>query len=521
MELIGRPQSKMRRCRHGRRRRCMSTKVVRGAAAFSAVLVGAFGPSQSQSQTAAVGQPALLGPGLLADPRDPPRFRDVDVEQAIADANRFRADATGGGSVSPGDAPSGTVRRKSSRRAGRRAQVAEPIPPQEDPPPEEDPPAPEADAYAPTGIKAGKFLLKPALEVTTGYDSNPTRLPGAKGSAVIIAAPELAVRSQFDRHELNADLRAAYVEATAVPAARQPAVDARVYGRYDVSDQTAINGEARYNLDVGVPTILGVVGQAGRLPLVNAFGATAGVTNRLDPVEISFRASLDRVVFQDTPLAGGLAIANQDRNLIQYGAQTRVTYALTPQFRPFISAGVDRRAHDQPSDFNGFRRDSTGIAVEVGAAVALPGKLAGEAAVGYLTRKTADPLLPSLGGFIADASLAYLPTPDTTVLFVAKSQAIESAAPGNSGVLRRDAMVEVDQQFGLQLTGMLRAGYGRDLFAGIARANNRYFVGVGIVYKVSRVLQLRADIQQEWLRSNVPINNVTATVATVGARVQY
>jgi hypothetical protein len=172
-------------------------------------------------------------------------------------------------------------------------------------------------------------------------------------------------------------------------------------------------------------------------------------------------------------------------------------------------------------DFNGFRRDSTGMAVEVGATLLLPGKLAGDVAIGYLTRIYADPLLPNVGGFIADASLTYLPTEKTTVLLVAKSQALEGAVGRNSGVLRREVMIEVDQQLGPQLTGSLRSGFGRDVFAGTARADNRYFIGGGIVYRFSRWLQFRIDLQQEWLRSNIPMSNVTATVVTLGARAQY
>lgn len=514
MALIGRPKSKARRRARARGRRQISVfaRVAR-AVAFLIGPVVALTPSTSQSQTAAVGQPALLDPGLFADPRDPPGFKDIDVEQAIADANRFRTDMTSDGSGSPGDPSSGRVRRKN----GRRAPAAEPTPPLQ----EDGTPAPEADVYETTEIKAGNFLFKPALEVSAGYDSNPTRLPGGNGSPVIIFAPELAVRSQFDRHQLNADLRASFTQATAVPAARQPTADIRVDGRYDLTDKTAINGEARYNLDVGVAATLGVIGQVAKPRLVNTFGGTVGATHKFDPLEVSFGASLDRVVFQDTPLTGGPVIAIRDRNLIQYGAQARATYALTPEFRPFVSVGADRRTHDQPVDFNGFRRDSTGMAVEVGATLLLPGKLAGDVAIGYLTRKYADPLLPNVGGFIADANLAYLPTEKTTVLLVARSQAIEGAVDRNSGVLRRDGMIEVDQQFGPQLTGSLRSGFGRDVFAGTARADNRYFIGAGIIYKFSRWLQFSIDLQQEWLRSNIPMSNVTATVVTLGARAQY
>jgi hypothetical protein len=50
------------------------------------------------------------------------------------------------------------------------------------------------DPYQPIGMKVGNFLLKPALELSTGYDSNPTRTPGGRGSPVVVVAPELQVQ---------------------------------------------------------------------------------------------------------------------------------------------------------------------------------------------------------------------------------------------------------------------------------------------------------------------------------------
>ena len=42
-----------------------------------------------------------------------------------------------------------------------------------------------------------------------------------------------------------------------------------------------------------------------------------------------------------------------------------------------------------------------------------------------------------------------------------------------------------------------------------------------MLYKFSRLLQLRTSIRHEETRSNVKENNLSATVVQVGARVQY
>jgi len=213
-------------------------------------------------------------------------------------------------------------------------------------------------------------------------------------------------------------------------------------------------------------------------------------------------------------------LTGQAANFTDYTGHTRVAYAVTPEFSPFVDVRVDRRIHDLPVDINGFRRDSNGIASEVGAQLAFGKTLVGEVALGYLTRNYADPALAKVAGFIADATLTYQPRQGTQVIGVVKSQAVETIIPATSGVLRRDALVLVSQDFGERFTGTVTAGYGHDQFFGLGRRDDRYIIGAGLTYKVSQLLQLKAELQQELTRSN-QIADVNATIVTVGARVQY
>jgi len=130
-------------------------------------------------------------------------------------------------------------------------------------------------------------------------------------------------------------------------------------------------------------------------------------------------------------------------------------------------------------------------------------------------------MLRPVSGFIADANLMYQFTRETTLQFGAKSQVAEIAEAGISGVLKRDVTVELDHQFQPWLVGTLMTGYGADVFVGSTRVDNRYFVDLGMLYKVSRLLQLKANLRQEMTRSNVMENNFNATIVSVGARVQY
>jgi hypothetical protein len=333
----------------------------------------------------------------------------------------------------------------------------------------------------------------------------------------------VSVRSQFDRHQLNADVRAAYVDDTQANLISHPTVDARINGRYDLADTTALNGEGHFILDADDPGTARFTGRFTKIPLVSTVGASGGVTQKFDPFEVSVKGAVDHIQFQNVGLTDGQILSNQDRNFNQYAVQSRVSYALNDQYHPFVDVAVDRRVHEQQVDMLGFRRDSTGTAVEGGVTFALTDKLTGDAAIGYLVRQYQDAMLKPVSGFIADANLMYQINPENTLQLGAKSQVAEIAEPGISGVLKRDVSLEYDHQFEPWLIGTVMTGYGADVFVGSAqgRVDNRYFVDFGMLYKVSRLLQLQAHLRQEMTKSNVKENNLDATVVTVGARVQY
>jgi hypothetical protein len=379
----------------------------------------------------------------------------------------------------------------------------------------------EEDPYEAIGFTTGSFLLKPALQVTSGYDSNPQRTSGGTGSPVVVVAPELLVRSQFERHQLNADLLAAYTDEAKLNAFSHPTINAKVNGRYDVSDDAHADAETHYLLDADDPGTARFIGRFTKIPLVTTAGGIAGFTQKFEPFEVSVKGAFDHVQFQDAPVIGGQIVTNKDRAFDQYGVQSRVTYELTPEYMPFIDVTFDRRAHDLPVDINGFRRDSSGMTVEGGVTLGITDTLTGDAAVGYLVRRYDDAALPNVGGVIGDAMVTWQATKATSVQFGAKAQAAESTDAGVTSVFRRDLTVEVDHDILPQLAGMFATGYGQDYFVGSTRIDKRYFAQLMLTYKLSRLLQFNGTLRQEWTTSSMAGNNVAASVATVGVRAQY
>jgi hypothetical protein len=374
--------------------------------------------------------------------------------------------------------------------------------------------SPAAENYDQTGFTVGSFLYKPAVEIWGGYNSNPGRQATAVGSAAVIVAPELAIRSQFERHQLNADLRYAYNENTAQQALSHPTAEAKINGRYDLGDSTRLIGEGRF-LDDAL-----VTAGFNQQPRATTLGATAGIAQQFGSAEIALKGSYDRIQFSNAVLGNNQILNTQDRNYRQPGAQLRVSYALSPAFSPFIDLSLDRREHDMKTDFNGMQRDSKGIAGRGGVALNV-GSLSGDVSVGYLTRRFDAPNMQNVSGWIADATLAWAANPTTTFVLVARSQASETPAANIFGILSRDVILQVDHQFEPWLAGTLRSGYGQDQFVGTTRIDNRFFVAGGGVYKISHTLHLKSEVRAEWTRSNMAVNDILAIVGLIGVRLQY
>jgi hypothetical protein len=207
-------------------------------------------------------------------------------------------------------------------------------------------------------------------------------------------------------------------------------------------------------------------------------------------------------------------------NFDQYGSQFRASYELTPGVKPFAQIDVDTRRYDLPIDAGGERRDSDGIAGRAGTTFELSRILTGEFALGYLVRRYEDPTLEDLRGLIVDGSLVWRATGLTTATFLAKTSANESTLAGVSGVLTRDFGLQVDHAFRRWLIGTLKLGVGFDDYVGSIREDQRYVAGAALNYKLTRTWQVKGEFRQEWLKSNIPANDYTASIAMVGLRWQ-
>jgi hypothetical protein len=389
------------------------------------------------------------------------------------------------------------------------------------------------DPFGAVGDYAGSFLVKSAVEVSAGYDTNPGRTAVPKGLPFWVVAPEFLAVSDWERHALVADLRGSFtgyggslpptidgaISSAPIDVSR-PNFNGHIDGRLDVTEDTHILAETRLLLSTDNPGSPNIQAGLARYPVYTTFGGTLGIDQNFNRLEVAAGGTVDRTVYQNSTLTDGSLSSNDDRNFNQYGGIGRVSYDLTPGVKPFVEAEGDTRVHDLQFDRSGYERDSNGGYAKVGTSFELTRVLTGEVSIGYAARNYIDPRLNRLEGLLTAASLTWNATPLTTAKFYSTTSIDETTLPGTSGVLTRTYTIEVDHDFRRWLTAIGRFTYGTQDYQGDIRSDKLYSIEGDVIYKMTRYLWLRGTLRRDILDSNEVGASSASTVVMVGVRLQ-
>ena len=379
--------------------------------------------------------------------------------------------------------------------------------------------AADDDPFAPVGLRLGTFTVLPALEMTGGFDSNPSRLPGGQSSLFTVISPEVVAKSDWERHEVTATLRGSYTAYDQTPELDRPTVDGKIAGRFDVTRDTSLLADGTLVVGTDNPGSPNLQANLTRFPIFTTLGADFGITQRFNRLEVTIKGLTERTEYQDSHFTDGTTQDNKDRDFDRFGGSLRTSYEVMPGVKPFVEVTADTRVHDLQVDQFGFERDSTGWTAKAGSSFQLTGFLTGEFGAGWIQRRYQDPNLPDVSGFLFDGSLIYTLSALSKIKLTASTVAAESTVPGTSGELTHNAGVEFDHEFRRWLIGSLQFNYGYDDYVGSPRKDDRYSVSAALTYKLNRWAQAKLELREEWLRSSTPVGvNYDATVFVLGMK---
>jgi len=389
------------------------------------------------------------------------------------------------------------------------------------------------DPFGAVGDYAGSFLIKSAVELSGGYDTNPRRTFVPAGSPFYVIAPEFLAVSDWDRHALVADLRGSFTGygnrfpppadgtiSSAPVDIDRPDFTGHVDGRLDISRDTRLTAQAGLRVATDNPGSPNIQAGLARYPVYATLGGAFGFDQSFNRLQVSGGALLDRTDYQYSKLTDGTSTSNDDRNFAQYGGIGRVSYDLMPGVKPFVEGQADSRVHDLKLDRNGYARDSSGFQLAAGTSFEFSRLLTGEISAGYAARDYVDPRLNRLEGFLVASSLTWTATPLTTAKFYSTTAITETTIAGVSGVLTYTYTLEVDHDFRRWLTGIGKFTWGSLDYQGDVRRDKIYSVSGDLIYKMTRNLWLKGTLRRDWLESNIAGNSTNSTVVMLGVRLQ-
>ena len=389
-------------------------------------------------------------------------------------------------------------------------------------------PRPDPKPYDPIGIGVGSMRLTPYVETSTGYDSNPDRLPSANapvGSAFGRVDAGFKLRTDWSRDDLIADVRLGYVDYFDYSPANRPDGAGNLVGRYDVTRDTAIDVLGRFTLDTqrpGAPAIasgLPSVTVTNR-PVVFSAGTSLGATQKLNHLEVSIRGSFDRTIYGDPQYSDGTSLNLASTSFNDYGVTGQALYEVSPRLKPLVDATFDSRIHDQAADPYGYYRDSVGYAARAGLRLKFSELLNGEALGGYAERDYQDSRLVKLRGPTVDGNLVYTPTPLTTATLRASTTFNETTLSSASGALTRTYGAEVSHELFRNLKLTAAGSYYVNVYQGVSLVERGFNVGAKAEYRLTRSIVLKGSYSHERLNSSAAGASYTADVFMLGLRIQ-
>ncbi len=375
-------------------------------------------------------------------------------------------------------------------------------------------------AFDPLGVRVGAFTLRPGIEMSGGYDTNPNRIPRpGQGSSLLKTDLGLLADSDWERHALGLVLRGTHYRYFDTPAADRPEVDGALRLRLDALRDTTIDLETIGRLTTQQPGLEQPLVGSKRGQILEG-GIGAGVTQRFGDASLGLKGTVGRQVYEAIPLGNGQSLSQSDRDLNTYGLTLRAAYEVSPGIKPFAEFTGDRRIYDQAVDAGGYRRSSSGQAFRAGTSLEITRLIVGEASVGYGQREYDDPRLQPIDGFLANASLVWTPTALTTVRFKAGTELSETTVAGASGAVVHSAGVEVTHALRRYLSLSALLDGSQTLYQGVPITEDRLTAALRLDWKLNRSVVVRASVAHEQLDSSIQGADYTANVYLVGLRLQ-
>lgn len=265
-----------------------------------------------------------------------------------------------------------------------------------------------ADPFAPTGVNVGSFVIRPSIEIGGIATDNGGGTADKVAAVGLVVAPEVTVTAETERYAFEAFGRGELTTYDREEFNEQTA-EARAKLRYELTANTALEGEIGYQRFLEGFNDPDTPGSASERPGVDEFDATLGVEHTIGRLSTRLTGFANRSLHEDVPLSGGGVADRSELDNTEFGTRFRAGYATSAILRPFGEVAVGARDFDNSRDDSGYARSSVWGELRGGVVIDRGDKLSGEVSLGYRHEDLEDDRLEDLNVALANASILWSP----------------------------------------------------------------------------------------------------------------
>jgi hypothetical protein len=371
------------------------------------------------------------------------------------------------------------------------------------------------------GTPIGAFLIYPSLTVATEYNDNIFATNTDEEDDVIFTiTPEVSVQTDWDVHSLEflaSTTLKQYVDHTG-----ENTLDYRFLssGRVDILEDTFATlsaGISRHHEERGSADDV-----FGEEPTAfTTMGGSAGFSHRFNRVWTELNGSVTYLNYDDVDAAGGGTFNNTDRDRVEYGSSARVGYDFNPDIGAFVEGSFNLVDYDEPTDDNGFDRNSYDYGLAVGMRFDITELLFGDAFVGVTRSEFDDSRFASTTTFDVGSDLTWEATPLTSVNLSASRTWEETTVAGASSALTTNAALSVNHSLLDTVTLTAFLDYTHESFEEINRVDETVSTGPGVSYLMNRFAHLNLNYTYTQRFSDLSTEDYVEHSIILSVRLQY
>ncbi|MCO5065049.1 MAG: outer membrane beta-barrel protein [Rhizobiaceae bacterium] len=378
----------------------------------------------------------------------------------------------------------------------------------------------EDDPFAPAGLRAGSFIIRPSVETGILATSNATSSPD--GDDAIVSQSTLRLNAVSDRDIDQAEFNAfgTFEKSLAGEELNQKeaGIDATLVR--ELAGDYRLRGFAAYairpeSFDSPVE-IVGAVDQ----PIQQSLIGSAELLRDAGKLRLGLGGDIDREWYGDAELPDGTSVSQKDRDNTLATARLRAGYAISPALTPFAELRGGRRDYDERLDAAGYVRSADHIEGRIGLAFDRGEKFRGEFAAGYVRENLDDERLDPIEGLSVNANIDWSPVRDTNVNLLGTTEVEGTTTPGLSGSILYSSLLTVERRMRSNLTASLAAGIGyRDYQPG-SDHDMIYTAELAATWWLNRYLGLTAEARHENVNSTIEGRDSSTNSIYLGIKAQ-